>query len=374
MRIGKWWHGVITNAMLVIRIVIYWLLYLISGFIPRHDNIMLYGCAYGFSNNSKYAFLFALANRIEGQHIYWVTNSEDDFALLKGNCLPVLKRKSIKGLWYCLRAKYYYFSWFADDINFWTSRGAILTNFWHGLPIKKIQYDIQEGSLGAIFNPKNCKEKRIQLFNKIFRPAFLKSPDFLYCPHKSYAKIFMSAFKIKEVQLIYENYPRVNYLLTHEEINFFDQIAFDYPVDKKKIIYMPTFRDFDRDWFSQVFSEAALKQLNHLLQKKNAVFYIKAHPNEHIEYASEYTNIINMAAQSDIYALLKHVPFDLYLTDYSSVVFEMMEISSHVALFWPDYKQYTQYSRASYFDLSEVVNKTPIHCVESLLTYIDKNI
>lgn len=360
-------------SVTVCRLLLYWILYFVSGFIPRNKNIILYGCAYGFSNNSKYAFLFALSNKTDKQRIYWVTSLEEDFIFLNKNNLPVLKKKSFKALWYCLIAKYYYFSWFTDDINFWTSRNAVLTSFWHGLPMKKIQYDIHSGYLGSIFNPCNTKEKLTRLFNIIVRPAFFQSPTFLYCPDKNFAKCFQSAFKIKEEQLIYDEYPRVKYLLSDCKINFFDDLDINFPLNKKKIIYIPTFRDFDKDWFQHVFTESAISELNSFLKKKNIVFYIKGHPNDDIKFAEKYENIVNIATKSDIYTLFKKVKFDLYLTDYSSVFFEMIKISDNVELFWPDYNEYLAYSRECYFELHTAIKKSPIYSFDSLLEYIDKS-
>lgn len=349
----------------------FWLLYFLSGLIPRNEKIKLYGGMGYFSNNSKYAFLFALQNNSTNKHyLYWVTASEQDFVFLTRNNLPVLKKHSLKGIWYCLRAKYYYFSWFVDDINFWTSRGAILTSFWHGLPIKKIQYDIQTGDLGRVFNPQTLKDRLYQILIFFYRPAFFQTPSFLYCPDKRFSKIFQSAFKIKEDQLVFKEYPRVEYLLTKVDINFFDELLIDIPSNKIKIIYIPTFRDFDKDWFNKIFTSNTLHKLNQILKEKNMILYVKAHPNEKIQLLSQYDSIVNLPSEIDLYTILKKVKFDIYLTDYSSVFFEIIKLSNNVELFWPDYHSYLQYSRDWYFDLREYTNKKPIYNIESLLSMI----
>ena len=87
----------------------------IFHFIPRNKHIWLTGkpspwyndfTPPKFFDNSKYFYLYLVNNTKE--KVYWVSSSEEEIKLLKSEKLPVVRFKSLKGVYLTLRAKYFF--------------------------------------------------------------------------------------------------------------------------------------------------------------------------------------------------------------------------------------------------------------------------
>ena len=93
--------------------LIFYLIYIATSWIPRDKNLWITGKIAGWSynteppqffDNSKYFYLY-LYNKTETK-VYWLTNNENEYALLKNYRLPVVMFNSFKGIWLTLRAKF----------------------------------------------------------------------------------------------------------------------------------------------------------------------------------------------------------------------------------------------------------------------------
>ncbi|MEX6220430.1 CDP-glycerol glycerophosphotransferase family protein [Providencia hangzhouensis] len=131
-----------------------------SGFFSRDNKIWLFGSYRNkFNDNTKYSYL-KCHHTYKNIKCYWISDDDNIIAELKNKGYHAVKRRSIKGMIIMLKAGVYFVSSYTTDICFWTSRNVFYVNLWHGLPLKKIEYDIQSGPLFNKYNNEN-------LFNKI---------------------------------------------------------------------------------------------------------------------------------------------------------------------------------------------------------------
>lgn len=129
-----------------------WPIYWISGFIHRNPNIWVFGSHNeAFIDNSKYLFYYVVDN-CSDIVAFWITGDKNLVKYLNSKGYNCLYRWSIKGIIICLRAKIYIYSAYVNDINWVTSRNAILINLWHGIPLYRIEYNIKVGKLNEIYN------------------------------------------------------------------------------------------------------------------------------------------------------------------------------------------------------------------------------
>lgn len=211
-----------------------------------------------------------------------------------------------------------------------------LIQLWHACgPIKKLGLDRPS------YNP-------YELFCNDQYDDFIVSSD-------NECKNFGSAYNIKEEVFTKIGYPSMDLLIhNHEkyEKEFFEK--FPDLVNKKIIIYMPTFRltndysgylrgyDYDICW----------DNLNEYLSENNCIFLIKRHPvmleNDIKIITKEYSNILDIYDISNFQLLAAS---DLLITDYSGIFNEYLLLNKPVIFYCPDLEEYLKYT-GLYFNIS----------------------
>ena len=103
-------------------------------------------------------------------------------------------------------------------------------------------------------------------------------------------------------------------------------------------IYLPTWRDSQRDFFSHDFD---LKALDETLRQCNALLLLKPHANVAVEASvvEGLTNVEFVPSSVDIYPVLPYT--DVLITDYSSVLYDyvLMEQKGMI-LYLYDFQEY----------------------------------
>lgn len=351
---------------------ILWILYYISGLIPKNEKIEVYGSPGNrFSDNAKYAYLNSSIRNESKRMAYWITSDKSLLKNLRAEGLLAESRWSIKGVIVCCRAAKYHFSSYSSDVNFWTSRNSHHINYWHGVPFKKIEHDIHSGPLKTRFNPKSLKEKIHSIIWLIASPAPKKRPDSLYSPHSFFDNYFLSAFRVEKEILVRRAYPRVEYL--NSTLNPKDIFSAPLPQElieltkgKTAVLYTPTFRDSNKSaWTKENILPHAAK-IQEVLSIKNLTLIIKPHPNEPIKSGKKTNNIYILDSKFDTYTLMRSV--NHIVTDYSSIAVDAAQAGKNVYLFWPDLKEYTSKSRELYFNIEEFYNHKYYSNINELLS------
>jgi len=125
--------------------------YFLSWLFPRDKKIWVFGCNDGFVSNPKYLFLYT-ANKRDEIKTVWISKEEDVRRKLRKMGYNAQSRQSFKGIYYVLKAKYFFVNQNSHEISYWLSGGSKKIILWHGLPFKKISYDAKKGRFGYFSN------------------------------------------------------------------------------------------------------------------------------------------------------------------------------------------------------------------------------
>lgn len=333
-------------------------LYLLSFLIPKKKNVWLFGAHQNrFSENTKALYLYTSKN-IQSIQAIWITNDTKLVKQLNKDKYISYKKWSLKGLYFSLRAQYYFYNVYSDDINFYTSGNTTLVNLWHGIPLKHIEFDIQKGPLKRIFN------SSLSLIYFFFKPYLFKKPNYVLSTSEVTTKIFSSAFKIRKEQCLELSYPRADQFFTkqHTKTQFYKKIEALKILKKSKIlIYMPTWRS-EGNTLSKAIPD--FNTLNNQLLSSNSIFIIKTHPNDFHEQHT-YSNIFFIHPLDDIYNILPLS--DFLITDYSSIYFDYLLLDKEIIFYAYDFDFYSNNEREFYFDYKKVTPGKMVYTFQDLL-------
>lgn len=340
-------------------------IYGLSFLFPRNKKIWLFGSTFGnrFAENPRYFYLYLSQHKAEEITAVWISRKKEIVRLLSEKGYRAYLKNSIKGFWYCLRGGVYLYDNYPKDISHFLSGGAVKINLWHGLPLKKIQMDNKHD---YIRHPRNWKEQVGAIPRRL---SDEKPGHFVLTTSRFYEPIFASAFGTSHV--IISGYPRCDIFMTDDIKNVLTPIEkrsleIIRQCRKKKnkiILYMPTFRDSEIEFFETV----KLEELEEFLREKNYFFCVKLHcksklKKRFMEIKSAHIHII--PSEADPYCYIKNS--DLLVTDYSSIYFDYILSGKPIIFFDYDYEEYISKSRELYFDYDEFTPGKKVQSLEGL--------
>lgn len=216
-----------------------------------------------------------------------------------------------------------------------------LIQTWHGTPLKKLGLDIKN-----VVMPGTNTERYHQNFVKEANRW-----DVLISPNTYSTNIFRQAFGYQN-KIVEIGYPRNDKLAnpTKEEIKLLKQ-KLGIPLDKKVIMYAPTYRDnqfFQKGKYSFELP-FSLKEFQERFGS-NAVLLLRMHYL--IANSMEISGFEDFAYDISSYADISelYLVSDLLITDYSSVFFDYAYLKRPI-LFYPyDYEIYKDELRGFYLD------------------------
>lgn len=359
----------------VVKIIAYILCYLvypISYLFPRSKNILVFGSYRGgFNDNAKYLFIYANVH-VKDKQIIWLSTKKTTIKLIRAIGYRAYYVLSPKGLYYALRAKYWFINSYTSDIAFCLAGGAKIVNLWHGLPMKTIEFGITKGELAKRYVDK-------EFWDVFFHPASFRRPDFLISTTPFISEIFSTSFRIQKSQCLQTGYPRNRLLQMHciKEIETFidryesaetKELIEKIQQYKTIFVYMPTWRDSQRDCFANGFD---LYALNQCVATQNACVLMKPHANTIIDKSITYSNLFFIDGNVDMYCILPYT--HVLITDYSSILYDYILMpDKDIILFHYDYEEYIN-SRELIFSLDDNVVGKRVYTFKDLLQVISTN-
>lgn len=318
-------------------------IYPFSFLFPRRKKKWAFGSFRGaFNDNSKYLFIH-ISEKMTEIDSAWLSLNRSTIKEIRAKGLNAFHVLSPKGIWHALTSKFWFFNSYSSDIMFCFSGGANLVNLWHGLPMKRIEFDITSGPLADRFEKRSLKER-------FYHPESFRRPDYLLSASSFFTETFVRSFRIPVDQCLLMGYPR-NSILNCSEA---ERMCFvkKYELDTTKtlisrlkdgsynrvFIYLPTWRDSQRDFFSRDFD---LKALDETLQQRNALLLLKPHANVAVDASvvEGLTNVKFVPSNVDIYPVLPYT--DVLITDYSSVLYDYVLMEQKgIILYLYDFHEY----------------------------------
>lgn len=356
--------------MKTVAYIICYLIYPFSFLVPRSKKQLAFGSyRESFTDNSKYLFIY-IAEHYPELQICWLSVNRRTVQKVRSIGLPAYWVLSPLGAWKALRAKYWFVNSYSSDIMYCLSGGATIVNLWHGVGLKRCDFNIKDGALAERFVKQTFKER-------FYHPESFKRPDYLISSTEFQSAMFASAFRIPLEKCMNLGYSRNAILQKSKE----EVLAFVRKYEPQETlqlidsclkcdtvyIYMPTWRDSQKDVFAQ---QMDLRKLSEVLKKQNALLLLKPHPNTIVDNIYQADNIVLIERTVDVYGVL---PFtDVLITDYSSVLYDYILMpEKQVILYLYDYEEYVK-ERDFYYPFDENVVGKQVKSVEDLIEVIDK--
>lgn len=313
--------------------------------LPITPNLYIFESQYGgrFDDNPKAIYDYLKKENNPKNKLFWSIRYRDR-KVVGNEKVKVLYRFSIRWLYYMARA------------NFWIVNARMpkwldkrketkYVQTWHGTPLKKLALDMDTyGMPGS--NLENYKKNFL---------AETQKWDYLIAPNQYSKEIFKSCFAFDK-RFIDSGYPRNDVLYdknNSEDIRKLKE-KFGLPLDKKILLYAPTWRDDyyitkGKYRFKVPFN---MDTLNDILSDK-AVLIFRAHylVAESLDGIADEKRIFNFSGNEDISEL--YLASDLLITDYSSVFFDYANLKRPMLFYAYDYEHYRDHLRGFYFDLEK---------------------
>ena len=343
-------------------------LYFFSGLLPRRRGLWVFGSWGGhrFADNAASFFLYCQGEIGDEVDLVWISRRSTIITELRHKGYRAYWIWSPRGMACCLRAGVFLFDCFIKDINYWLSRNAVAIALWSGIPIKKIERDID-----------NPRSRYYQLFHGplpvrillgIMMPWHLKRADLYICTSEMTQRIVQSCFGVGREKTAITGLPRNDVFF--EDLASAPDLLRRLPShvrsalsgDQRVFVYLPTFRDSGHSYMGVDW-----EVLETFLAKHNAVFIYKTHPQEaadpsmarypHIHVLEQDVGIENLMNDSDV-----------LISDYSSIIFDYLLTDKPIIYYIPDIDDFTKGSRSFYFDYDELVAGPKARTFEELLT------
>ncbi|MBR9726813.1 CDP-glycerol glycerophosphotransferase family protein [Shewanella intestini] len=355
-----------------VKIVIVAILSFIAAKVTRQQKAVCGSYRNQFSDNAKYLFLHW--HQSQTMNAIWISGDKLLVKRLTEQGLMAFYRWSAMGIYHALTAKYYVYNSYIGDVNQYFANGAIKINLWHGSPLKRIEFDINNGPMQHIFHPQTQLEK---LIAKGLYHQQLTRADLMLAPSELVATLFSSAFKLPKASLLKCGNPRTDYYQRYSgqdiaTLHALLNLSAQQIKQTNIILYAPSWRDSALATGQNPYTQAIdFEILNNHLMTNNQIMLLRFHPNEaHFSTAlNQYRHIVDITDWEDIYGILSVI--DVLISDYSSIYIDALPNHCDIAFYKFDKDHYQTQCRRQYPFTEELpsIGPTLTH-FEELMNYL----
>ncbi|WP_408008454.1 CDP-glycerol glycerophosphotransferase family protein [Pseudalkalibacillus sp. A8] len=325
--------------------------------LPLKEKTVLFESFLGknYSDNPKYIYEYMLKNHPDYDFI-WIFKEPGKKIL--GNSKQI-KRFSLKYYYYMGTAKY----WVSNSRipkRFDKREGNVYLQTWHGTPLKKLVFDMKDIHSA---NPNYKRDVYIQS----------RRWDYLISPNQYSTEIFGSAFKYDKTMLEY-GYPRNDILYTGNDEATINELKrnLNIPVDKKVVLYAPTWRD--NDFFEAGKYRFTLQlDLQKMKEQLGDEYVVLLRMHYFIANQLDITEFegfaFDLSTYDDIAEL--YLVSDILITDYSSVFFDYANLRRPILFYTYDLENYRDTLRGFYIDIEEDVPGPLLKTTDEVISTIE---
>lgn len=339
-------------AGLVIRIL-YKLTY---RFVSINDKLVIFISFHGrgYSDNPRaiYEQMKKDERFKEYRFIWFIKNHKKKNIKIEG--AEIKEYFSLSYFYYMSKAKYWIInckmpSYIAKK------RNQIYLQTWHGTPLKRLGHDIIAPEDATFYRSGVSFEQMTKSYDiDVERYNYMISPN-AFC-----TEVFQTSFRINRERLIETGYPRNDFITNANQDDIRNlKLKYNLPLDKKIVLYAPTWRDNSYVASGYTFElEADFHQWKEMLGDDYIVVF-----KPHYLIINKYENdeslngfLYSMKAEAEINEL--YVISDILVTDYSSVFFDYAVLNRPIYFYMYDLEQYKGELRGFYLDIySELPGK-----------------
>ncbi|MFG6147964.1 CDP-glycerol glycerophosphotransferase family protein [Halobacillus sp. B23F22_1] len=314
------------------------------SYLPRKRNLVVFESFHGkqYSDSPRAIYEYMDKNYPSYSLIWSADRRHYEEFLERG--LPVVRRFSLKWLLVMTRAKY----WVTNTrLPNWLPKPkeTEYVQTWHGTPLKRLAADMEEVHMPGT-NTLKYKSNFIKEANKW---------DYLVAPNEYSSNIFRSAFLFSK-NMIESGYPRNDYLYQENNQEAIDHIkeSLNLPLDKKVVLYAPTWRDnqfYQRGKYKFDLSLDLQKMREDLGEEYVVVLRMHYLIAENFDLGPFEGFAYDFSKHEDIRDL--YLISDILITDYSSVFFDYANLRRPIIFYVYDIDEYRDSLRGFYLDLEK---------------------
>ena len=324
--------------------------------LPIKENVVLFETfmAKNYSDSPKYIYE-ALNRMYPGKYeCVWAINGKHEIPY----GAKTVKRFSFQYAYYLAVSKYLVFN-VRQPLWYRKREGQIFLETWHGTPLKRLVFDQEEVTSASPKYKEQFYKQR-------------KEWDYLVSANPFSSQTFRSCFMYEGKMLEY-GYPRndILYAPNKEELSLQIKKKLGIPLDKKTILYAPTWRDDEHYGKGEYKFTLALdlQKMKTMLQKEY-VLLLRTH--HYIADKIDTTglegfayNLSNYDDISEIYLIT-----DICITDYSSVFFDYANLKRPILFYTYDIEKYKNQLRGFYIDMNTEVPGPLLYTSEEVIDAI----
>lgn len=323
---------------------VYKIVFNFLGLLPVKKNLVVFESFLGkqYSCNPRAIYEYLKENHPEYK-MYWGIDIKYKHNFVDKD-INYIRRFSFKWLYVMARAQY----WVSNSrLPLWIPKPKHTTYLqtWHGTPLKKLAADMDE-----VHMPGTTTSE--------YKKNFIKESskwDYLISPNAYSTEIFRRAFQFEE-EMIESGYPRNDYLYNRNNPRTIESLkeSFNIPLDKKVILYAPTWRD--NQFYAKGKYKFDLELDLHLMKEQlgnDYVVILRMHylVAENIDLSEFEGFAYDFSNHEDINEL--YIIADMLITDYSSVFFDYAILKRPMLFFVYDIESYRDNLRGFYFDFED---------------------
>ena len=288
---------------------------ILNKFTAKDSRLIFFYSNLGFRDNVKAMYDYLIEEKFNMGYKFVVSiNDYEDYKDNAPENVTFVNNK--EGIKYFMKAKYAFYCFGKYPIK--PSKKQTVVNLWHGMPLKKIG-NMESGLEKIDYN----------FFTDIVSTSELFNP------------ILMKSFNCNEKQVIITGQPRNDEMFKENPI-------MDGAVRRgadKVILWLPTYRNEEKDFPTPVLTERQALELNEMLKLRNAKLIVKIHPLQKLSGEMKKYSYIEFVTQEQlnksemtVYSLLRAA--DALITDYSSVYFDFMMLDRPIGFTVDDIEEY----------------------------------
>ena len=317
--------------------------------IPVSKKIIIFQSSNGrnYTGNPRYIYEEMVKQGLD-QEYECIWFFFDTSIKVPGKCKKI-RNNYFAYFWYLMRAGFWVFD-SRQPQYFRKKKSITYIQTWHGTPLKKLALDMDRMDMGGSTD--------IKEYHRQFRVT-CRDWDYLVSQNHFSTEIFKSCFDFKDRPILEIGYPRNDILIRdnkEDKILEYKKLL-GLPLDKKIILYAPTWRDneYSEKGKYKFASKLDFDKAKEALEDEY-IFIVKYHylVSDKIDWTPYKGFVYTFDETKDIAWL--YLVSDMLITDYSSVMFDYSLLKRPMLFFAYDLEDYKENLRGFYFDF---VNDIP---------------
>lgn len=320
---------------------------MIYRIIPADDKTVLFISFHGrgYSDNPKAIHQYMIQQeKFKDYKLVWAVkkNKVDNIEGAK-----IVKYLGLSYFYYLARSKYWICNCKLPKYVL-KKEGQVYLQTWHGTPLKRLAHDIIVPEGTTFYRSGMSEEEMHNTYDDD-----VSKYTYMISPNKFCTEVFQSAFHIERERLIETGYPRNDFISTATEKDMEEiKKSLNIPLDKKVVLYAPTWRDntFNDAGYTFELQVDFAKWKEYLGEEYVVLFkphYLIVNKYEDMEEFKGF--LYNIDANVDIKTL--YVISDVLVTDYSSVFFDYAILDRPIYFYMYDLEEYAEELRGFYLDI-----------------------